>query len=51
LAESAAAAVPVEADEKPLYQKQVIKRGDKTNFPKKGDTVACYYTGMLVDGE
>ncbi|XP_076874046.1 peptidyl-prolyl cis-trans isomerase FKBP3 [Brachyhypopomus gauderio] len=34
----------------PRYTKTVMKKGDKTNFPKKGDTVACWYTGTLEDG-
>ncbi|XP_053300882.1 peptidyl-prolyl cis-trans isomerase FKBP3 [Pleuronectes platessa] len=32
------------------YFKSVLKKGDKTNFPKKGDTVGCWYTGSLEDG-
>ncbi|NXD30355.1 FKBP3 isomerase, partial [Spelaeornis formosus] len=34
----------------PKYTKSVLKKGDKTNFPKKGDTVHCWYTGKLQDG-
>lgn len=34
----------------PKFTKAVLKKGDKANFPKKGDTVACWYTGMLEDG-
>ncbi|XP_059212502.1 peptidyl-prolyl cis-trans isomerase FKBP3 [Centropristis striata] len=34
----------------PKYTKSVLKKGDKTNFPKKGDTVGCWYTGSLEDG-
>ncbi|XP_066532710.1 peptidyl-prolyl cis-trans isomerase FKBP3 [Hoplias malabaricus] len=34
----------------PKFTKSVLKKGDKANFPKKGDTVACWYTGTLVDG-
>ncbi|XP_060773779.1 peptidyl-prolyl cis-trans isomerase FKBP3 isoform X1 [Neoarius graeffei] len=34
----------------PRFTKTVLKKGDKTNFPKKGDTVACWYTGTLEDG-
>uniref|UniRef100_A0A3B3XHW7 peptidylprolyl isomerase n=1 Tax=Poecilia mexicana TaxID=48701 RepID=A0A3B3XHW7_9TELE len=34
----------------PKYTKAVLKKGDKTNFPKKGDTVSCWYTGSLEDG-
>ncbi|KAJ3039615.1 FK506-binding protein 2B [Rhizophlyctis rosea] len=37
--------------ESPKYTKQVLKKGDNTNFPKKGDTVACFYTGTLPDGK
>uniref|UniRef100_A0A8C6EF19 peptidylprolyl isomerase n=1 Tax=Moschus moschiferus TaxID=68415 RepID=A0A8C6EF19_MOSMO len=34
----------------PKYSKSVLKKGDKTNFPKKGDVVHCWYTGTLQDG-
>ncbi|XP_010710492.1 peptidyl-prolyl cis-trans isomerase FKBP3, partial [Meleagris gallopavo] len=34
----------------PKYVKSILKKGDKTNFPKKGDTVHCWYTGKLQDG-
>ncbi|XP_075900814.1 peptidyl-prolyl cis-trans isomerase FKBP3 isoform X2 [Nelusetta ayraudi] len=34
----------------PRYTKAILKKGDKTNFPKKGDTVSCWYTGSLEDG-
>ncbi|NP_001128507.1 FKBP prolyl isomerase 3 L homeolog [Xenopus laevis] len=34
----------------PKYTKNILKKGDKTNFPKKGDTVHCWYTGTLADG-
>ncbi|KAM3602523.1 uncharacterized protein V6R79_005693 [Siganus canaliculatus] len=34
----------------PKYTKAVLKKGDKTNFPKKGDSVSCWYTGSLEDG-
>ncbi|KAM6311743.1 peptidyl-prolyl cis-trans isomerase FKBP3 [Aegotheles albertisi] len=47
------AARPEEAAEEegpPKYTKSVLKKGDKTNFPKKGDTVHCWYTGKLQDG-
>ncbi|NXC90884.1 FKBP3 isomerase, partial [Cercotrichas coryphoeus] len=36
--------------EPPKYTKSILKKGDKTNFPKKGDTVHCWYTGKLQDG-
>ncbi|KAM8921640.1 peptidyl-prolyl cis-trans isomerase FKBP3 [Pelodytes ibericus] len=35
----------------PKYTKSILKKGDKTNFPKKGDTVHCWYTGTLEDGK
>ncbi|XP_026526666.1 peptidyl-prolyl cis-trans isomerase FKBP3 isoform X1 [Notechis scutatus] len=39
------------ADEaSPKYTKSILKKGDKTNFPKKGDIVHCWYTGKLQDG-
>ncbi|KFQ71520.1 Peptidyl-prolyl cis-trans isomerase FKBP3, partial [Phaethon lepturus] len=43
---------PEEAAEEgpPKYTKSILKKGDKTNFPKKGDTVHCWYTGKLQDG-
>ncbi|XP_058468565.1 peptidyl-prolyl cis-trans isomerase FKBP3 [Solea solea] len=34
----------------PKYTKSVLKKGDKTNFPKKGENVSCWYTGTLEDG-
>ncbi|KTF90753.1 hypothetical protein cypCar_00037140 [Cyprinus carpio] len=34
----------------PKFTKTILKKGDKTNFPKKGDTVSCWYTGTLEDG-
>ncbi|CAI9549053.1 unnamed protein product [Staurois parvus] len=34
----------------PKYTKFMLKKGDKTNFPKKGDTVHCWYTGTLENG-
>uniref|UniRef100_A0A8C7DA36 peptidylprolyl isomerase n=2 Tax=Oncorhynchus kisutch TaxID=8019 RepID=A0A8C7DA36_ONCKI len=34
----------------PKFFKSVLKKGDKTNFPKKGDNVSCWYTGSLEDG-
>ncbi|CAJ1077383.1 peptidyl-prolyl cis-trans isomerase FKBP3 [Xyrichtys novacula] len=34
----------------PKFFKSVLKKGDKENFPKKGDTVGCWYTGSLEDG-
>uniref|UniRef100_A0A8C9LNS3 peptidylprolyl isomerase n=1 Tax=Piliocolobus tephrosceles TaxID=591936 RepID=A0A8C9LNS3_9PRIM len=34
----------------PKYTKSVLKKGDKTNFPKRADVVHCWYTGTLQDG-
>ncbi|XP_039258302.1 peptidyl-prolyl cis-trans isomerase FKBP3-like [Styela clava] len=35
----------------PKFKKtNVLKKGDKTNFPKPGDKVKCYYVGKLEDG-
>ncbi|KAG2457481.1 FKBP3 isomerase, partial [Polypterus senegalus] len=34
----------------PKYKKSILKKGDKVNFPKKGDTVSCWYKGTLEDG-
>jgi len=33
------------------YTKKIIKTGDKSSFPGKGDDVECYYTGKLADGK
>ena len=41
---------PVVLQEAPKYRKSVLRKGDKRNFPQKGDTVACFYTGKLQDG-
>ncbi|XP_069772452.1 peptidyl-prolyl cis-trans isomerase FKBP3 [Narcine bancroftii] len=38
------------SEEPPKYSKTTLHKGDKINFPKKGDTVHCWYTGMLEDG-
>jgi len=37
--------------EEPKFTKQILAKGDKKNFPKKGDTVKCFYTGSLPDGK
>lgn len=37
-------------DGKPHFKKRTIKKGNKTDFPKKGDSVLVYYTGKLEDG-
>ncbi|XP_077408192.1 peptidyl-prolyl cis-trans isomerase FKBP3 [Vanacampus margaritifer] len=34
----------------PKFTKTTLKKGNKTNFPKKGNTVSCWYTGTLEDG-
>ncbi|XP_072307214.1 peptidyl-prolyl cis-trans isomerase FKBP3 [Eucyclogobius newberryi] len=34
----------------PRFTKSILKKGDKTNFPKKGEIVSCWYTGTLEDG-
>ena len=34
----------------PRYTKSVLKKGDETNFPKKGDDVPCWFTGTLQEG-
>jgi len=34
----------------PKFKKFILKKGDKINFPKKGDMVSCYYIGKLEDG-
>eukprot|EP01114_Cavostelium_apophysatum_P005683 TRINITY_DN16862_c0_g1_i1.p1 TRINITY_DN16862_c0_g1~~TRINITY_DN16862_c0_g1_i1.p1 ORF type:complete len:241 (-),score=67.02 TRINITY_DN16862_c0_g1_i1:110-787(-) len=41
----------VAAAEPPKYKKTIIKAGDKTTFPKKGDKVSCRYKGTLDDGK
>lgn len=33
------------------YTKRILKMGDQTNYPKKGDDVACFYTGKLQNGK
>eukprot|EP01137_Pigoraptor_chileana_P019761 Opistho-2@81234 len=39
------------ADEKPRFTKTVLKKGNGTTFPRKGDLVSCWYTGTLDDGK
>jgi len=41
----------VKAQEPPKYTKKILKNGDKTRFPQKGDEVECYYTGKLENGK
>lgn len=36
--------------EEPRYTKRVTKKGDGKNFPKKGETAVCFYTGTLPNG-
>lgn len=33
------------------FTKKIIKTGDKTTYPQKGEDVECYYTGKLADGK
>ncbi|KAH6569171.1 hypothetical protein BSLG_007059 [Batrachochytrium salamandrivorans] len=35
---------------KPLFTKQILKKGNGQTLPKKGSTVSCWYTGTLEDG-
>jgi len=32
------------------YTKRIVKMGDRSTYPMKGDTVECYYTGRLDGG-
>jgi len=41
----------IKAPEVPKYTKKILKVGDKTRFPQKGDEVECYYTGKLDNGK
>ncbi|KAG0210965.1 FK506-binding protein 2B [Mortierella sp. GBA30] len=34
----------------PKYTKTVLKKGDKSGYPKKGSNVAVFYTGYFEDG-
>ena len=36
--------------EPPRYTKKILKKGNGSTFPQKGDTVGCFYKGMLTDG-
>jgi len=42
--------VEEKVEEVPRFTKKVLKKGNKINFPKKGDLVSCYYVGKLEDG-
>jgi len=33
------------------FTKRMIKMGDRSTYPSKGDTVECYYTGKLDSGK
>ena len=33
------------------YTKRILKMGDRSTYPSKGDTVECYYTGKLDNGK
>ena len=36
--------------QEPKFTKKILKHGDKTTFPSKGDRVSCFYTGKLENG-
>ncbi|KAJ1963004.1 FK506-binding protein 2B [Dipsacomyces acuminosporus] len=38
-------------EEEPKYTKKVTKKGTGDRFPKKGDRVGVFYTGMLENGD
>eukprot|EP00759_Apiculatamorpha_spiralis_P030872 PhF_6_TR32426/c0_g1_i2/m.48121/K09568/FKBP1; FK506-binding protein 1 len=42
--------IPEEELIKAGYHIQTLTEGDKTNIPKKGDTVVCKYKGYTVSG-
>ena len=33
------------------YTKRIVKMGDRSTYPMKGDTVECFYTGKLDNGK
>ena len=33
------------------YSKRILKMGDRSTYPSKGDTVECFYTGKLDSGK
>ncbi|KAH8556281.1 peptidyl-prolyl cis-trans isomerase FKBP3-like protein [Umbelopsis sp. PMI_123] len=43
-------AAPVEAEVVQYKKLEIMKKGNKTSFPQKGDMVAVWYTGTLEDG-
>ncbi|CAM0138302.1 FK506-binding protein 2B [Umbelopsis sp. WA50703] len=42
---------PVEAEVVRYKKLEVLKKGNKTSFPRKGDMVGVWYTGTLEDGK
>ena len=42
--------VTVSLNQPPKFTKKILKQGDKTSYPSKGDKVSCFYTGKLEDG-
>jgi len=40
----------VKPAEKIGYKKEILKKGDQSSFPKKGDMVSCRYKGTLENG-
>eukprot|EP00123_Amoebidium_parasiticum_P020259 comp4618_c0_seq1/m.815 comp4618_c0_seq1/g.815 ORF comp4618_c0_seq1/g.815 comp4618_c0_seq1/m.815 type:complete len:230 (-) comp4618_c0_seq1:587-1276(-) len=49
--EAAKPTEPARPTEPPKYKKRIVKKGNKTTYPKKGDTVSVRYTGRLPDGK
>jgi len=37
-------------EEAPKFTKKILKAGDGSTFPQKGDRVTCFYIGKLLDG-
>jgi len=35
------------ADDTPKFKMRTLKKGNKRDFPKKGETIGCYYVGRL----
>ncbi|GAB5591477.1 Putative ubiquinone biosynthesis monooxygenase [Umbelopsis nana] len=42
---------PAEAEVVRYKKLEIMKKGNKTSFPRKGDMVAVWYTGTLEDGK